>query len=662
MLSDRDDIIVMTDEAHRTQYAVLALNMRNALPNARFIGFTGTPLIAEETEKTKELFGDYVSKYNFKQAVDDHSTVPLFYENRVPELQLTNEQFDQDIESLLEQAALDEEQEKLLERRLAKSYSIITLDSRLERVAQDIVDHFINRGYQGKAMVISIDRVTAVRTYDKVQKYWQQTIERLEAQLDAASSTEQKADLAKQIKYMRDTDMAVVVSPAQNEIDDFRRKGLDILPHRERIIKEDLEEKFKSPNDPLRIVFVCAMWITGFDAPPVSTIYLDKPMHGHTLMQTIARANRVTPGKVNGLIVDYIGVFRDLQKALSIYSEDTEGEMPVRDKSELLAKLKEARQALDQYLFENTGLRLDNIHQTDGFERLAAIEKSVNAIVASQESKINYEDIVANFNGLFKGILPDSQANEYLPTYQLLRTIEGQLHSLAVATDIDNLSKDVANLLDSSIEAGNYTIKALQADDLIDLSQIDFEKLRKDFNVESSNIKVEQLRGKLDARLKRLIKLNKTRIGLADKFKSLIDEYNAGSKGGEESFDELMVLAKELDREEQRAVREEMSEEELVVFDLIIRPGPKLTDMEIKQVKKTARNLLSSLKQHRLVLDWKKSQQNRAAVQRTIRDSLLEELPTSYDGVWQKRKQDTLYEHFYEAYEEAGVNIYAEAL
>ena len=658
VLSDRDNIIVMTDEAHRTQYAVLALNMRNALPNARFLGFTGTPLIAEETERTKEVFGDYVSKYNFKQAVNDRSTVPLYYENRVPELQLTNEQFDQDMEVLLEKAALNEEQEKLLEHRLAKSYSIITLDSRLERVAQDIVDHFINRGYQGKAMVISIDRMTAVRTHGKVQKYWRQAIERLEARLNAASSERQKADLAEQIEYMRSTDMAVVVSSAQNEIDDFRQRGLDILPHRERMLKEGLEEKFKSPDDPLRIVFVCAMWITGFDAPSVSTIYLDKPMHGHALMQTIARANRVVSGKVNGLIVDYIGVFRDLQKALSIYSENVNGEMPVRDKSELLAKLKEASRILDQYLFKNIGSHLDKIHQTDGFERLAAIEKLVNAIVASQDSRREYEDIAASFNQLFKGILPDAQANTYLPTYQLLRTVEGQLHALAAETDIGDLSKDIENLLDSSIEAGNYTIKELQADDLIDLSQIDFEKLRKEFGVESNNIKVEKLRGKLDARLKRLIQLNKTRIGLADKFKSLIDDYNAGSKSSEESFDELMALARELDKEEQRAVREEMSEEELAIFDLIIRPSPNLTDIEVKQVKKTARNLLSSLKQHRLVLDWRKSQQNRAAVQRTIRDSLLEELPASYDDVWQKRKQDTLYEHFYEAYEGAGVSVY----
>lgn len=230
MVSDRSDVIVMTDEAHRTQYATLALNMREALPNARFIGFTGTPLIAGETEKTKEVFGDYVSKYDFKQAVDDKATVPLFYENRIPELQLTNENFSEDLENLLEEAELDDEQEKLLDRQFARQYHLITREDRLERVAQDIVSHFLKRGYQGKAMVVSIDKMTAVRTYDKVKKYWQATIDWLTERLAGELSDEVRKTYAEQLEYMQKTDMAVIVSQSQNEIADFREKGLDILP------------------------------------------------------------------------------------------------------------------------------------------------------------------------------------------------------------------------------------------------------------------------------------------------------------------------------------------------------------------------------------------------------------------------------------------------
>lgn len=657
VVSERNDIIVMTDEAHRTQYATLALNMRNALPNARFIGFTGTPLIAGASEKTKEVFGDYVSKYNFKEAVDDGATVPLYYENRIPELQLTNEDFDNELNTIIENAELDEEQEKLLERQFARQYHLVTRDDRLERVAQDIVDHFINRGYQGKAMVVSIDKMTAVRTYDKVKKYWQILIDQITERLEGNTGPEKREQLEEQLAYMKSTDMAVIVSQSQNEVDDFRAKGLDIWPHRERMVNEDLEESFKKPDNPLRIVFVCAMWITGFDAQSVSTVYLDKPMRGHTLMQTIARANRVFKGKTNGLIVDYIGVFRDLQKALSVYGEGTDGDLPVKDKNELITELQNELIELSSFI-SGFGMSLDTIEAQTGFDRVASLQKLVDHIVENPETKKEFSTIAGSFDKLFKAILPDPAGNTYLPTYQLLRTIQGQIRSLGGETNIDHLSKDIEDLLDESIEAGSYTIKELQADEIIDLSQIDFEKLEQKFGFSSKNIATEKLKNEIEDRLRKMLELNKTRMDLAEKFNKLIDEYNAGSKNIEEFFKELVEFARELDEEDQRAVREGMDEEELVIFDLIVRPGPELTKNEIAQVKKAARNLLTSLKQQKLVLDWKKSQQNRAVVQRTIRDLLHDELPESYDDQWQTQKLNTIYEHFYESYEDANVNKY----
>ena len=311
-ISSRNDIIVITDEAHRSQYDTLALNMRTALPNASFLAFTGTPLIMGE-EKTRQVFGDYISVYDFQQSVADGATVPLYYENRIPELQLVNDDLNEDMENLLEAAELDEEQEKKIEREFAREYHLITRDDRLEAVAKDLVAHFTGRGFQGKAMVICIDKATAIRMYDKVKKYWGEQIAELQAKLAGASENIQRA-LRDQIAQMEATDMAVVVSQGQNEIADMREKGLDIRPHRKRMVDEELETKFKNPNDPFRLVFVCAMWMTGFDVPICSTLYLDKPMRNHTLMQTIARANRVYPGKVSGLIVDYAGVFRNWRK------------------------------------------------------------------------------------------------------------------------------------------------------------------------------------------------------------------------------------------------------------------------------------------------------------------------------------------------------------
>ncbi len=333
VLSERDDIIVMTDEAHRSQYDTLALNMRTALPNAGFLAFTGTPLIVGE-ERTRQVFGDYVSVYDFRQSVVDGATVPLYYENRIPQLQLTNANLNEDMARLLEAAELDEAQEARLEREFAREYHLITRDDRLEAVAKDIVAHFTGRGFQGKAMVICIDKATAIRMYDKVWRHWAEEIDVLQVQRVSARMGTLE-DLNARIARMQETDMAVVVSQGQNEIGDLAAKGLDIRPHRKRMVEQDLETKFKDPEDPFRLVFVCAMWMTGFDVPSCSTLYLDKPMRNHTLMQTIARANRVYPGKVSGLIVDYAGVFRNLEQALAIYGAGQGGDSPVEDKAAL---------------------------------------------------------------------------------------------------------------------------------------------------------------------------------------------------------------------------------------------------------------------------------------------------------------------------------------
>ncbi|MGD8795180.1 MAG: HsdR family type I site-specific deoxyribonuclease, partial [Anaerolineae bacterium] len=171
-LSDRSDIIVITDEAHRSQYDILAMNMRDALPRAAFLAFTATPLIAGE-EKTRQVFGDYVSVYSYQQSNEDQATVPLYYENRIPELELTNRDLDDDIVRLVEEAELDEAQEAALERQFAREYHLVTRESRLDRVAEDIVAHFANRGYLGKGMVVSIDKLTTVKMYEKVRAHWQ---------------------------------------------------------------------------------------------------------------------------------------------------------------------------------------------------------------------------------------------------------------------------------------------------------------------------------------------------------------------------------------------------------------------------------------------------------------------------------------------------------
>ena len=387
VVSERDDIRVFCDEAHRTQYGTLALNMRTALPNAAFLAFTATPLMAED-EKTREVFGDYVSVYDFKQSVQDGATVPLYYENRKPEVEVINMNLDEDMKKLLLEADLDEDQIEDVERKYGKDYDIIIRDSRLEKIAQDIVEHFMGRGYRGKAMVVNIDRFTAIKMYNKVQRYWTLQIEELEKKLETAPE-EVKDDIQRDIEFMHETDMAVVISNP-NDVMKFQDRGIDITPHRKRLrtTAERLDDKFKKSDDPLRIVFVCAMWMTGFDAPPVSTMYIDKPLRNHTLMQTISRANRVHGDKKkSGIIVDYYGIFRNINAALAIYGSATAGtlkpgEMPIQDKKKLIENLEESLNAMGTY-FNGKGIIPQDILDAQGLEKIRLIDETVDAILVN---------------------------------------------------------------------------------------------------------------------------------------------------------------------------------------------------------------------------------------------------------------------------------------
>ena len=659
-LSDRSDIIVITDEAHRTQYDIFALNMRNALPNAAFIGFTGTPLMAGE-EKTRQVFGDYVSIYNFKQSVDDGATVPLYYENRIPEVVLTNQNLNEDMERLLEEAELDEEQERKLEREFSREYQLVTRDDRLEKIAEDIVEHFMGRGQEGKAMVVCIDKATAVRMYDKVRKYWKQYLADLEDKL-AVSSVEETDALLDKIRYMKETDMAVVVSQSQNEIEEMKKKGLDIRPHRKRMVKEDLDEKFKDPDNPLRVAFVCAMWMTGFDVPCCSTIYLDKPMKNHTLMQTIARANRVFGDKVNGLIVDYFGVFRSLQRALAIYGSGAgggirEGDTPVQHKAALVEELKKSINETRGFCVER-GIDLGEVQRAEGFQRVKLLDDAVEAIIINDESKRRYLLLVGNVNKLYRAILPDRQANEFLPICRLLGVIAEKIRSLTPQADISAVMAEVEGLLDESIAAEEYAIRDRRGKyKTVNLSKIDFEALKQKFEKSRKRIEAERLRGLINSKLAKMVRLNKSRMDYLERFQQMIDEYNAGSMNVDEFFRQLTEFAKELNREEKRSVAERLSEEELAVFDLLTKPHIELTNKDRKQVKKVARELLGTLKKEKLVLDWRERQQSRAAVLLSI-EYALDGLPPSYSQDTYREKCNLVYQHIFDSYYGEGRSVY----
>jgi type I restriction enzyme, R subunit len=656
-LSDRDDIIVIADEAHRTQYDTFAQNMHDALPNAAFIGFTGTPLMMGE-EKTRETFGDYVSIYNFKESVDDHATVPLYYENRIPEVQLKNADLNEDIYEIVEKAELDEMQEEKLAREFSREYQIITRDQRLETVAEDIVDHFINRGYEGKAMVVAIDKFTAVKMYDKVQKHLAEYIKKLEKKAEKMGFSQESKQLLDRIESLKKLDMAVVVSQELNEVSKFKKAGLDITKHRKRMVTEDLEKLFKNSDSDFQIVFVCNMWMTGFDVPSLSTIYLDKPMKNHTLMQAIARANRVFKEKTAGFIVDYMGIFRNLNKALAIYAASRAGEVdyPIQSKEKLVEDLKNLIEKINRFLLDHS-VKPDKIIETPGLKKIALLEDARNAVLESDETKKKFLSDAGVALKVYKAIMPHKKASDYKRYIALYTEIILQIKSLDPEVDISDVMGDIQKVLDDSVETSRYIIKEKPEQKQIDLSKIDFDALKKEFNKKKRNTELERLKNVLSYKLRDMILINNTRIDFQETFQELIDEYNSGSSNIEETYKKLIEFGKSLEDEDRRAIREGLSDEELALFDKLKKQ--QMPEKEKNQVKKVAKDLLEALKNEKLVLDWRKKQQTRAAVKLEIEMELDKGLPDPpYDKKLFEEKCQVVFQHVYDSYYGEGKSVF----
>jgi type I restriction enzyme R subunit len=411
-----------------------------------------------------------------------------------------------------------------------------------------------------------------------------------------------------------------------------------------------MEAKFKDPDDPFRLVFLCAMWLTGFDAPSCSTIYLDKPMKNHTLMQTIARANRVCGDKEAGLIVDYIGVFRNLQRALAIYARGTgSGELPIKDKSALLAELQKALGSVLAFA-EARGVKPSAIFNASGMPRLKALEDATEALVGTDAQKQTYLRLEAQAWKLYKAALPDPRAAPLTADIAVLHVLAERLRALTPRADVSGILGEIETLLDESMIG--HAIRAPITDDfsgLFDLRAIDFEKLSAAFRKGQQRTKVQLLRAKVEQQLGDMIRRNPTRADLLDRFQAMIAEYNAGSARIEQLFEQLLDFIRAMTREEQRAAREGLDEEELAIFDLLTKPEPKLTKAQEVGVKTIARKLLAKLKREKLILDWRLKESAKADVRQTIREE-LDDLPEVYDRrIWEEKVERT-FQFMFERY------------
>ena len=660
VLTTRDDIFVLVDEAHRSQYKDLAENMRRAIPNANYVAFTGTPLLGSK-RLTNQWFGDYVSEYNFAQSVEDGSTVPLFYSRRVPEVGLQNDFLDDDVVDIIEDENLNEDEVRLLENSSSRILEVIKREDRLDKIAKDIAHHFPRRGFLGKGMVVSVDKYTAVKMYDLVQHYWGIEKTEIMKERNTAPSKEERDRLSAILDYMNKVEMAVVVSEEADEVEKFKKYNLDITKHRVKMNEitaegKDLEDRFKDPDDNLQLVFVCAMWLTGFDVPNMSTLYLDKPMKGHTLMQAIARANRVYPGKSCGIIVDYVNVFKYMKKALSEYATGDNGEdFPAKDIDQLVEYIESTIDQSDQFL-QRVGIYLSKIiEMTDIFDKLDEFRNAYNTVIAVDDNKEQFKVLLNVLMNLYDASKPEiferHWSNEKFPP---LAYLYGLFNHTIDDEKVNRARVRMSQLLDTSVtsnpaEDNSNGQWAIHGTKVIDLSKIDVDELRKELKTaQYKAIEIDDLKDFIDQALQRMMKQNCTRDSFAQRYKNIIDRYNAGGSENEDYYEQLLELIEQLKGEEKRAEVEGLTEEELEMYDLLIA-GKKLTQAEEQKVKLAAKNLFKKLSENRdslLVVDWYKDDMPREKVKNAIQTSLDADLPESYDKESFQSKITLLLNHF----------------
>ena len=651
------DILIMSDEAHRSQYGIFADNLARLLPTASRIGFTGTPLLSAN-ELTARTFGGYISVYDFKRAVDDKATVPLYYENRGEKIkEIKNPEITDKILDAIEAADLDPDQAEKVMHEFEKEVHLLTAEPRLRAIARDFVRHYSDLWTSGKAMFVCLNKVTCVRMFNYVQEYWQQEISALEQRVQTAASDQEQMELSRKLAWMKETEMCVVISQEQNEIQTFTQWGLDIRPHREKMEKRELDKEYKDPDSPFRVVFVCAMWLTGFDVKTLSCLYLDKPLKAHTLMQTIARANRVAEGKSNGLIIDYVGIVKALKQALSDYTQNKNGTShtdPTVDKDELIAHILESVAAATALLQEHD-FDLSALIAASGFAKMTLLADGAEAMCSDQETKKKYNTYAGEISRLIKYLDRDDITDETRSQTDAILAIQRQMQKRRRHININPLMVEINRIVNENIEIetaeGDLPAESRQ----FDISQIDFDLLAREMaRVKRKNLLIKDLEDLIQDRLATMMAANPSRVDYYKRYMDIIEEYNAEQDRTtiEKTFMELMKLAQEMSEEEQRYVREGFSsDEELSIYDLLF--SESLSKSDIAKIKKLSVELLQKIKARIAQMDhWTDKDETRATVQNLIRDELYMSIPDSmFDQLDHYR--EVVYEYVYSHYKEA---------
>ena len=626
-LAPDHDIVIMSDEAHRTQNGIFADNMMKLLPTANRIGFTGTPLFAYDNI-TERTFGGYVSVYDFKRAVEDGATVPLYYENRADQLEITNPNISDELTELIDNENMDPDQREKLERELARDIHIITAEKRLRAIARDFVKHYTDLWDSGKAMFVCVNKVTCARMYNFVQEYWQEAIAGLEADLHGATQQEAQ-EIHRKLAWMRETEMAVVISQEQNEWQTFDNWGLDIRPHRAKMENREPDKEFKDGENPFRVVFVCAMWLTGFDVKSLSCLYLDRPLKAHTLMQTIARANRVCEGKTNGLVIDYIGVVKALRQALADYTSGGRVSVdPTPDIDKLYSRIHEIVDEIRKLMADHH-FALNQVIQSEGFARIGEVQNGANALSCNEDTRKRFGIMARELFRLFKYVEHDKLEDDR-KARDAISAIYEVMHKRVVHADNSMLMKCINDIVSDSIEV---RVDDQDKEKKFDISKIDFDRLRAEFmKRKHQNLLLQDLQQLVEERLAEMLGRNPSRIDYYERYQAIIQNYNAERDRAaiEKAFSDLLDLTNDLDSETERYIREGFeNEEQLALFDLLKKDT--LSKEDIKILKASAKDLLKVInKSISDMNNWREKESTRAAMESIIRDTLWGSLPDCY--------------------------------
>ena len=613
MLTDRRNVVVIADEAHRSQYGFrarvnrktgeiahgFAKYLRDALPNASFIGFTGTP-IEQEDVNTPAVFGEYIDVYDINRGVEDGATVPIYYESRLARIELDEDEkpkLDDEVAELTEDEA-QSEQEKL-KRRWAKVEAVVGAEKRLAMVAKDLVEHFENRvvGMAGKAMIVCMSRRICVALYNQIIR------------LRPAWHSEDDESGA----------LKIVMTGAVSDPQEWQQH----VGGKAR--RELLAKRAKDPEDPLKLVIVRDMWLTGFDAPSMHTMYIDKSMRGHGLMQAIARVNRVFRDKHAGLIVDYIGIAQNLKSALSQYSRDDQKHAGI-DEAEAVAVLVEKYEIVSD-MFHGFDYRAGLIGSPQ--ERLAALAGAIEWVLDMQQSEAarestkegkkrahrRFSDAVLSLSKAFALAAASDEAREIRDEVGFFQTVRAALAKSAPGAGKSSAERDLAvQQIVSRAVVSTEIVDILKAAGLEtpDISILSDEFLAEVQGMEKKNLAMEALRKLLNGEIRSRTRVNVVQARtFSERLEEAIARYHTNAITTTEVIQELINLAKDIRAAHRRGEEEGLSQEEISFYDALAQNESAVEVMGNDQLRVIAHELLSNLKNNASV-DWQHRESARA--------------------------------------------------